>query len=89
MYNAFPLVDFTFHWVPSFVLAFARISAMMFMFPYFGHASVSHRVRVLFTLVLTLFIMPVIGQVEIDMDINAIQLMGYLIKEIAIGLLDF
>ena len=85
MHDAFPLIDSTYRWVPSFVLAFARISALLFMFPYFGYASVSHRVRVFFGLVLTLFVLPSIGQVDIAMDINAIQLTGLIIKEIAIG----
>lgn len=86
MHDAFPLIDSTYRWVPSFVLAFARISALLFMFPYFGYASVSHRVRVFFGLVLTLFVLPSIGQVDIAMDINAFQLIGLIIKEIAIGL---
>lgn len=86
MHDAFPLIDSTFRWAPSFVLAFARISAMVFIFPYFGYASVSHRVRILFTLMLTLFILPTIGHAEIALNITFIQLSGYLIKEIAIGL---
>lgn len=86
MTDIFPILDLTFNWVPSFLLAFARISAMMFLFPYFSYNAFKPRVRVMFVLMLTLIVLPFTGPFNFPMDMSPLYLFILLVKEITIGL---
>ena len=55
MSDIFPILDYTFTWVPGFILVFARISAMIFLFPYFGYNAFKPKIRIMFVLMLTFF----------------------------------
>jgi len=86
MTDIFPILDYTFNWVPTFILAFARISAMIFLFPYFGYNAFKPKVRVMFILMLTLIVLPFTGTFNFPMDMSFLLLISLIVKEIAIGL---
>ena len=86
MTDIFPILDYTFTWVPAFVLAFARISAMIFLFPYFGYNAFKPKVRIMFILMLTLIVLPFTGTFNFPMDMSLLYLITILMKEICIGL---
>ena len=86
MTDIFPILDYTFTWVPAFVLSFARISAMIFLFPYFGYNAFKPKVRIMFILMLTLIVLPFTGTFNFPMDMSLLYLITILMKEICIGL---
>ena len=86
MSDIFPILDYTFTWVPGFILVFARISAMIFLFPYFGYNAFKPKVRIMFVLMLTLIVLPLSGNIEFPMDMSVLFLITLLMKEIMIGL---
>ena len=86
MTDIFPILDYSFKWVPSFLLAFSRISAMIFLFPYFGYNAFKPRVRIMFVILLTLIVLPFTGPFNFPMNMSFIYLFSFIIKEIGIGL---
>ena len=86
MTDIFPILDYTFNWVPSFLLAFARISAMISLFPYFGYNAFKPRVRIMFVLMLTLIVLPFTGTFNFPMDMKPLYLITLLLKEVTIGI---
>tara|TARA_B100001029_G_C15060135_1_gene457716 strand:- start:1665 stop:2456 length:792 start_codon:yes stop_codon:yes gene_type:complete len=86
MTDIFPILDYSFKWVPSFLLAFSRISAMIFLFPYFGYNAFKPRVRIMFIVMLTTIVLPFTGPFNFPMDMKPLFLFVLLLKEIGIGL---
>lgn len=72
-------------WVGSYVWPFMRIGAMMLANPVFGSRSVSVRIRIILTLVLTLLVAPLLPPPP---DVDAFSSLSFLISlhEILIGL---
>lgn len=81
------LLDLLSGWGVSFMLVMTRVSAMMYAFPFFGSPAVANRIRILFTLVLSFMILPIVGVEGLGHDWGLGQLGLSIGRELAIGLL--
>lgn len=69
----------------AFLLIFMRVAAMLFVAPVFGGASVPVQARVLFSLVLALVVLPVVGiPASLPLDMAPLGWLG--VNELIVGL---
>ena len=73
--------------VPGYMLVFTRISAMMLTLPIFSYPMISGRVRIMFTLILTVIIGSIINLEMVTPITNVWMLAGLMAKEVVIGMI--
>ena len=69
----------------AFFLVFARLGSVIMLLPGFGEAYVSPRVRLLFALVLSVVVLPLVAQHLPNMPDSPIVLVIHLVTEVFIG----
>ncbi len=69
----------------AFFLVFARLGSVIMLLPGFGEAYVSPRVRLLFALVLSVVVLPLVAQHLPNMPGSPIVLVIHLVTEVFIG----
>ena len=73
--------------VPGYMLVFTRISAMMLTLPIFSYPMISGRMRIMFTLILTVIIGSIINLEMATPITNVWMLAGLMAKEMVIGMI--
>jgi flagellar biosynthetic protein FliR len=69
----------------AFFLVFARVGAVIMLLPGFGEAYVSARIRLIFALVLSLVLLPIVAKYLPAMPVSPIQLVIHFGIEVLIG----
>lgn len=86
MTEALPIINLSTTMTPSFILVFARISAMMFIMPFFSSSSIPVKVRVMISVVLAFIVLPSLsGYIPIE-NLSFGNFTMAIVREIAIGL---
>jgi len=80
-------IDKIAEWMPVFLLVFIRISAMAVAMPIIGYRTVNVRIRILFSLLLTIIIAPALGVQPFSDINNIVYLIVAIMREILIGLM--
>jgi len=84
----YELIDQITTWMPATVLVFIRIASMMSLMPIFGYATVSMRIRLVLSVMLTLIIAPLVGaefhvhytsRIALAADVMREMLVGFII----------
>ena len=73
--------------IMAFFLTLVRISAFVVSWPVFGGSGIPNSVKVLFSLIVTLVVFPVIDRSQVQLDIGSASLIVLILKETAIGLI--
>ncbi len=81
------ILDLFSGWGISFMLVLARVSAMMYAFPFFGSPAIAARIRILITLMLSFMLLPVVGVEGLGLDWSLGRLALGTGRELIIGLM--
>jgi len=83
----FGLPDQIQNWLPSTMLVFVRLSAMMIIMPIFGFSTVAPRIRITLSVILTFLIAPIVGENFHTEYTSTAVLLVDVMREIMIGLI--
>jgi flagellar biosynthetic protein FliR len=79
------------NWLPEtayfYVLIFARVGSILMLIPALGEQTIPARMRLSFALLLAAVLYPIVQPTLPPFDGNLLQALGYLLHEVAIGLI--